>query len=392
MQPQYFAAMKAKPFLLFLFMVGVMILVTTYVMIQNNGEISSQTGFAEGSVHNAVIVEAKNQSSIPNGAFAFLALGAQANQLNCPAAVESLVRYGGWDGEIYLITDQANCFDPKEIVQNAGMKDPKKFHYVKVKESFSKGGIDWHHSSVGFRQSRVRSFAMKTKLFELIPEQHVDVVAYVDCDILFTQQQCPKQFIQAGGDWKENMIKFGHVATDKTGFITGLHAGTFVVHRKHSEEILKLWHDQILAGLDEGDNDAFMRVYRQYDIADPTGAGKKPENYQKEYIYPKNKFTLSSLLIDPNKPASDSSNWFERFIDPIHFNSRESTPCMTHISKARCTAFGREKIQSFVSQFHLKTYDDNRYYYCTHKSLQTLLYGWFPFGYLPFCPKMEMIL
>ena len=36
-------------------------------------------------------------------AYAFLALGPQALQMNCPAAIESLSRIGGWKNDIYLI-------------------------------------------------------------------------------------------------------------------------------------------------------------------------------------------------------------------------------------------------------------------------------------------------
>jgi hypothetical protein len=40
------------------------------------------------------------RSHVDNAAYVFLALGAQANQMNCPAAIETLVRYGGWDGDV----------------------------------------------------------------------------------------------------------------------------------------------------------------------------------------------------------------------------------------------------------------------------------------------------
>lgn len=407
-----FANIKAKPFFIFLFMIGIIIFITTYITLMKNGDYETEnTNNIDDA--NPLVIEAKNFSSVPNSAFAFLAMGAQANQMNCPAAIESLVRYGGWDGDIFLITDQSYCFDPKEIIRNAGIKNSNKFHYIVTKESFSRGGIDFQRPKIGFRQSRVRSFAMKTQLFDLIPpETGIDVIAYVDCDILFAKLGCPEKFIQAGSPWKENMIKFSHVAADDNGYVTDLHAGTFVIHRKHSAEILRKWKEQILSGTDEGDNNAFVRLYHQHDLplssSDNTtftettvpsvatteiikNLKENAKQSKHEFFLP-NQWSLSSLLIDMNETPRASWNWFEKFIDPITMNTPKTVSCMNHISKARCSSYGREKIQSFVNQFHLKTYSDGYYSYCTHSTLQPLLYGWFPFGYLPYCPKMEMIL
>lgn len=78
-------------------------------------------------------------SSINNAAYVYLALGAQANQLNCEASIESLVKYGGWNGSIYMITDRANCYDKEKIIANAGM-NPDNFHIIVTDEQFGNGG------------------------------------------------------------------------------------------------------------------------------------------------------------------------------------------------------------------------------------------------------------
>lgn len=81
-------------------------------------------------------------------------------------------------------------------------------------------------------------------------------------------------------------------------------------------------------------------------------------------------------------------NWFEWFANMSHTDIY----CMNHISKARCNSYGRVNIQkNLVNRFDLNTYE-KKYMYCTHPILQPLLYGWFPFSYLPICPKMEMLL
>jgi hypothetical protein len=78
-------------------------------------------------------------SSINNAAYVYLALGAQANQLNCESSIESLVKYGGWNGSIYMITDRANCYDKEKIIANAGM-NPDNFHMIVTDEQFGNGG------------------------------------------------------------------------------------------------------------------------------------------------------------------------------------------------------------------------------------------------------------
>lgn len=221
---------------------------------------------------NRPIPEARNRSHIEGTGFAFLALGAQANQMNCPAAIESLARFSGWNGDVYLITDQEYCFNPDDIVRHSGLP-PEKFHYIVTDENFNQGGYDFEHPKIGFRMARVRSLNMKTKLFELIKDPKIHTIAYVDCDILFTQPQCAQEFISTGPNWEDFPIRFSHVFRNNQGELEDIHAGSFVIHREHSKQALKMWHDQIALGTDEGDNDAYMRVYRTFE-ADHHDANK----------------------------------------------------------------------------------------------------------------------
>ena len=59
--------------------------------------------------------------------------------MNCPAAIESLVRVSGWNGHIYLLTDREDCFDEDEIVENAEMRK-EKFHMISVTDVDLGGG------------------------------------------------------------------------------------------------------------------------------------------------------------------------------------------------------------------------------------------------------------
>jgi hypothetical protein len=400
-------------------------------------------GIGAGPMGTRPIPEATNRSHVEGAGFAFLALGAQANQMNCPAAIESLVRFSGWNGDVYLITDQEYCFNPQEIISNSGI--PKdRFHYIVTEENFNRGGFDFEHpDTIGFRMARVRSLNMKTKLFELISDPKIHTIAYVDCDILFTQPQCAQEFVSTGPSWEDFPIRFSHVFRNAKGDLQDIHAGSFVVHREHSMKTLSMWHDQIALGTDEGDNDAFMRVYRSFEegkgsssiISDRVSqqrslrqlnrSGRRgrsnndtrsgaletsdlsnqqpgipqkvlaevrkdsntriiPQLHAKGY---KNPLEPGEISRGASEDIEDQRNWFEKFIELE--NPREF--CMQHIPKARCARYGRKKIQNYVDRFRLKSYAGG-HMYCASAFLRPLLYGWFPLGYLPFCPKMEQIL
>jgi len=348
-------------------------------------------------VTSALVQEAKSFHSIPNAGFVFLGLGAQANQMNCPAAIESLVRYGGWDGHIYLVTDQPRCFDTEEIISNSKMPDKSKFHLVTVNDNFATGGIDWEHSNVGFRKSRIMSKSMKGKLFELIPDPNIEVLAYVDCDMIFTQESCPKQIIDSSYPWKENMLRLSHIGLNATtGELSDLHSGSFVAHRNYSSKILKMWNERALNTNDGLDRVSLIQLYKDHYLPQEHTYSPQEMHERKAILGSEsharpNQLTFTSLLKSRHHKAYDSSNWFEKFIDPDVMNTPETVPCMVHISKARCDRIGREKVQSFVNHFNLKTYKDT-YKYCAHSLIQPLENGWFPFGYLPFCPKLETLL
>lgn len=474
---------RIKNLLLAILIMGLLILLATYSNVisfepdeagdQNNlrySPMSANETMREGLL--PPIAEAKKRSSLPNTAFAFLALGAQANQMNCPAAIESLVRHSGWDGDVYLLTDQEQCFHEETIVRNAGMKK-EKFHYVVVDEKFSTGGIDVFHPKIGFRQARVRSLSMKTRLFEFIQDPNVKVVAFADCDILFAQEGCAQDFAQAGPSWSEVGIKFSRLFYDPdNGELRDIHAGTFVVHREHSKDVLDSWRKQIELGQDEGDNDAYMELYRTHNVQHhvetmpkaqwpvvkpgsktskggkaaidsyPHLTGKNPmlpgEAVKHTYLEDKEYAGYGSLILaGPSIPhvkgkpttvadfyheltntqdkvdylAVGTNNfnggiWYEKYHyekffhplstlpmhDPQHKAAYVEQRCMNHISKARCATYGRELVQEYVNRYQLRTYEGGKYQYCVAPALQTLLYGWFPFGYLPFCPKIEKYL
>lgn len=335
------------------------------------------------------IHKAKLFSSVPKSAYVFLALGAQANQLNCLGSIESLVKYAGWDGHVYMLTDRPSCFNVKEILAKSTIQESH-FHIVALDEDFSSGGADFKHSSVvGFRMNRMKSFTMKTRIFDFI-DASVETIAYVDCDIIFGVEGCATEFITIGESWENYPLRFSRVVKDtQTDNILGIHAGTFVANREGSKKALEIWKNEIEKLEVEGDNDAYMNAYYRLenDRLDGTfNVSVSLESQEKLFIKKHNKSPSVNALL-PFEIIGVDSKRYEWFVDP----TQDHILCMNHISKARCNNFGRNHIQQFVNHFDLETYE-HKYPYCTSPILQPLLYGWFPFRYVPFCPKLETLL
>ena len=415
--------MKAKGFFILVFffllsIVGLIVIFTEIHILQHSRP--QATGTASINSGNRPVLEASSRSSVSRAAFVFLGLGAQAYQMNCPAAIESLVRYGGWNGEVYLVTDRATCFNEKEIVEAAGM-DESKFHLAVVEEDFGGGGFDIKHMNSFFTRNRMRSKSMKTRLFDIVADPNIDVIGYVDCDVLFGIPGCPTEFLNSIEPWEQRNIQFKRIKLDSSGDLIGLHTGTMVVHRQHSKDALRRWREELDRGDYALDRLPYLHAYQKlqeelernisadklHDVRKASTVrrnllddrnpplqqlrhqevGQQQQHQQqqqqqeeKDNKRPHNPMLPGQIL----RTLNGTKTMFERFVragvDTVH--------CINHISKAQCDIQGTGGIQQFVDRFQLRSYAGG-YPYCPSRLLAPLLYGWFPFSYLPFCPKIE---
>jgi hypothetical protein len=216
-------------------------IILSYLQIFNNFNSYKIVRNANFEFKDIPVVEKNERIGLDKGAYVFLGLGAQANQLNCNAAIESLVRHSGWAGDVYLITDKPYCFDEDEIINNSEI-NRENFHLVTVDGSFD--GIDL---SFDLRKNRKKSFQMKSKLFEYIKDPNILVIAYSDCDILFANKGCAHEFISHGLNWSSisGGVKVSKLIKSEDGLLSDLHVGTLIAHREHSKAALKLWEDQL---------------------------------------------------------------------------------------------------------------------------------------------------
>jgi hypothetical protein len=371
-------------------LIGIAVIAMLYYFSLISQSVSSSNTFFLRQIANSNIKmhyfkQATIKSSIPNAAYAFLALGAQANQINCIAAIESLIKFTGWDGPVYMLTDREECFDIPTIVKHTTI-DPKKFHIAVVDDmDFSSGGFDFSKPKVGFLKNRIKSKSMKARIFDYVKDPDIKVIAYVDCDILFGIEGCATRFIsESVGDykypsWNDYSFRFSRIFRDNSSHLTGVHAGEFVIHRDHSKAALAHWVHEIENGLNiTSDQDGFIKAYNRVERA-RLNAG----------------INNTQAVLSTRHPMEPTAIWdpvskdvYEKFF----YADRDELPCMLHVTKSRCKSLGRKVVQDRVMRYNLSVYYDGRYQYCPHPYLFTFLYGWFPLRFIPFCPKAEYLM
>jgi hypothetical protein len=174
--------------------------------------------------------------------------------------------------------------------------------------------------------------------------------------------------IQSGPSWDEVKMKFSYTYKSPDGKPIGVHAGSFVAHRENSKAALRIWREEIEKGLVKGDNDAYSAAYlRHQQEIESRGTTTSPQ------INPSNRSTIldqmattSTALVTsnplafselkvPDKDPGDADNWYEKFFDPTKSDfDKPGHFCINHISKHRCSQYGRETVQRFVDQFGLQ--------------------------------------
>ena len=96
----------------------------------------------------------KSKYNVENAAYLFYILGAQGNQINAQAAIESLVKIAGWDGKIYIITDRNEwCVIKDDIIRDSGMRS-ENLIVVKIDQSFGGLTLDFSRSDYGMSLNR----------------------------------------------------------------------------------------------------------------------------------------------------------------------------------------------------------------------------------------------
>jgi hypothetical protein len=178
--------------------------------------------------------------------------------MRCSAAIETLVRHAGWNGDVYLIHDgRENCFSAKQLLQNSGLREDK-LHLIKYehrpKSSLrtEEDDILDHISTSQIFSSQTAEWDVKSRLFDFVTDPKLKILISVDCDSLFALEGCAAPLIAKALDWAptDAKIKFTSIdagidANNKTRIFS---LGTLIVHKDFSVEALRKWNDYISHG------------------------------------------------------------------------------------------------------------------------------------------------
>lgn len=290
------------------------------------------------------VTAATNFTDVPGVGFVMLGLGPFARQLKCPAAVESLRTHGGWSGAVYIITDAPDCLTKDPDWTECGLDA----HVVDVKDDLSSGFT--MPSFYKTRGNRLKSKKYKTSIFELIQDPAIEVLIYMDCDILVGMgPEELETFIRSYKDRFNEDRRLYLFPENNPGKLNGVvHTGLFMAHRAWSASLLERWRTQLDTEIDASDQAAFVR------------AGIDEYAFLDEHRY----------LYRPRCDRDDCSA-----LKPLLFN---------HINGARCWSQGKADIQRFVDRWELCTYRHHNY--CFPWYMTQFAMSWIPYRS---CTKME---
>lgn len=310
--------------------------------------------------------------------FVFISCGPYAHTFRAETCIESLCRIARWDGAVYLITDSPQCFDPETMRRISGNPNititpvPSFTHGfdlpVTVDWKRSRSTLDWKRVSGNMRlpvpalippRTRSRSKAIKARVFELVPDDRIEVLIYADCDAIFTRHDKMADLLRFARDWegKEGM-KFRYQKPDPEhpGVFTpasDIHGGFFIAHRTRSARALAKWREYMDREAEwirsAHDRDKFKSAWREVEAANPG------HNYMTVY-------------------EIDRSLELEAFYRP------GQEPLIAHLTFGRVRAH-RALVERFVGSFGLRSFPAGYY---TLPGLPLWALAIFYFGVIPF--------
>jgi len=152
--------------------------------------------------------------------------------MRCYAAIETLVRHAGWDGDVYLIHDGPNCFDLDKILQVSGLKR-ERLHLIerKVDEAPSLRGnkaadpSELATSAIDqvveplIMSASIAEWRIKSRLFEYITDPKIKILVSVNCDTLFALEGCAASLVAKAVEWKptDAKVKITSLESKSTG-------------------------------------------------------------------------------------------------------------------------------------------------------------------------------
>lgn len=266
---------------------------------------------------------------------------AQGMAYRCVAAIESLVRVGGWSGPVYLMASKGEaCLDEAHLREVTGSPNVYVVHdfYAALR------------GMPGVFPGLPRAFdcgaakAVKGAMLDIVGRLHSaagiggraapgappDVLIYHDCDKVVAKPGCIAEMLRAplafGADrrfYVSHMEPRCARANNETGPCgDGLHTGVVAAHRRWSAPLARAW---ALAQLRNG---------KQYDRHTLWATWNRSRAHDGSTDLP-----ITSL-----PPAYQDSMW----------NFKLPPACINHVSGGRCKAAGQKRARAFMRSLCLR--------------------------------------
>jgi hypothetical protein len=257
-------------------------------------------------------------------------------------AIQTIRRSAKYRGPIYVVTDRGEDFlkklktkgeDLVEMVTPLPPLDLSAAYAQILKNRF---------------YFRTQMRLQKTRVLDIVPT-HIQSIVYMDADILTLGEACVDEFVELNvyAEWADDEDISMSCYTDNSrirGTKTidhlggdgrwNLHAGTFVVKRNRSEDILRRWHDSAV------DSDALDRfglvraLWNKYPDASEVNMSSS-SNQRCRHVRPfhaQKKFLPGDHFMYPQ-------NELGLYLPQT---------CMLHVSYGRCNHLGKEYIDKVL--------------------------------------------
>ncbi|MBV6645853.1 MAG: hypothetical protein KI790_10410 [Cyclobacteriaceae bacterium] len=276
-----------------------------------------------------------------NVGFVMISTGPFARTCKAEVCLESMYRISGYTGKAFLITDSPECFDLPAIRKNAGSDN---IQIISV-EKFS-NRLDWPLTlqwKNGFPRirtltptKRYKSKALKARIFDLIPDKDIEILIYIDADVIFQKKTGIENLLQfAAEDWSSDGLKIRVRSWDneekKFNANCAIHGGFFIVHRQYSSKALAHWG-------------RIMSV-KNYWIENVTDKEKFLRAYQESIDAGEDYLSVTPI-----------PNGFEVILDPT-----KTEALIGHITNGRIKKHGKKAIENFLNKFELRSYPQGYY-------------------------------
>jgi hypothetical protein len=274
-----------------------------------------------------------------NTAFAFISCGPHAHTYKAEACIESLYTIAQWEGDTYLITDSPQCFDLDRLKMHCAsdriylVTVPSFSHRLDFPFTIQKKANGGYKAGFVQAWTRSKSKSLKARLFQLIPDDQIENLIYLDADALFVRggDAMLRKLLKTAREWSGEGVKFKvNEWENEKGIFTGeaiIHTGLFIVNRKYSRRALEVWDrhlsDKSLWIGDGTDKSKYMRGFRELE----SGGG---DNFMMVY---------------------DLTRKYERV-----FKDDLNQSLITHITFPRIKEVGYAEMEAYVSQFELKSF------------------------------------